>query len=461
MAPGREVHAEGSGNAQMPVLGTGVQNNTFAGGEANRDVVLILNYRNKIAELSAATAVVFSLEVANHGNRTRRLGLRPVGVPAASCSVVPESVVVRPNEAQTAKVVLRAAATTPEAGDREVSIAATDLDIDGRAGGNWASNARQISVLAKPDLFVGVAGAPVRVDGSTTYRTVVTVRNVGNTRLSGNVEVPAAEWLLANIKPGGRPVDASLVTCPGGFELGPGADAKIPVTIAFPDEPGVDQRWDLLLRVSTTRNDLNPRLCRVPLVQLGGAPEPAPAPQIPAVQTETWLSHRAKVPVSLLVAGTIAAAAAGLLLGRSTVPTAAAVTRPTSAAPELASAPIASTQPSPEVSTAAVYSPMPCPTGQWIILIATVEGGYADSDVAMVVRYERDRATRTDRKHVYSINATPFGLACPRVRAWVTRKDKMSTRLLWIGPVASEAAGNRVCSRLKRTSWDCYPRPAA
>jgi hypothetical protein len=79
-----------------------------------------------------------------------------------------------------------------------------------------------------------------------------------------------------------------------------------------------------------------------------------------------------------------------------------------------------------------------------------------------LMQYESARARHVDKGHRYTINATPYPDACPAARARVTRKDRMSTRLLRIGPVASEEAAELTCDRLKKMDdWDCYTRPAA
>jgi hypothetical protein len=463
------VHADGSGHAQMPVLGAGVQHNTFAGSQANADIVLVITHLQRCVEAVPGRATVFSLEITNRGDRARRLTLRPVGVPGSVCAITPGMVVVRPNESVSAKVSLQARAAVPEAGERELAVEAVDADTGAQNGTRWQSNRKRLRILARPDLTLNVAKPPTRDGTSTTYRTSVTVANTGNTRLAGTVQAPSALWIMTNtrVDPGRRFVDASLVRLPGEFELGPGTSAEIPLSVVFPDQPVTEQRWDLLLRVKADRSGIEDRMCSVPVLQLGqsDAPETATPPTAgPPPVEESWMSGRVAVPRVFLVLGfvaIVAAALAGSLVGERLHATPAVASTTPSPSSEVRI--VATTPPAAlDASSATAYTVMPCALGTWVVFLSSSGGSNADAEASTSMRYEAKRARYVDTKHTYQINASRWDDACPKAREYVGKKGGPAWRMVWIGPVQSEQSAKEVCALLQKPNkYDCLWRPTA
>jgi hypothetical protein len=448
------VNAEGTGNAQMGVLGQGQQWNVF-GGADNHDVTVVIAHEHNEIAVRIGTDKRLSVEIINHGLRPRRLSLRVDGFPREVAIIHTTTAALAPGEATRTTVTLRCDSMTPEAGERPLRVVATDLDSDGLS---WRSDAKRILIPPRPDVRLALVG-PENVVAAGRYHAQVDLRNLGNTRVAGSVRF--FDQTDKNIR-------SPEMSFPGGhhnghvtrFETAPGESAPLSLELMFPTQGWRRRRWEMSFQLSVERDDTSDTDHRFWVEQQGRLADLANAvtntfdaarggdPRSVTLRRGALLSGLAVAFVVAAVFGLVAILSPRPQVGTGQPAGSTAVEIPLEEAPPASAAP-------PDI-----YSAMPCVQGGWVIFLGAIAGEDSDTDAQFVFEHETARLGSIAPDSPYTVHASTMDGVCAKALDYVGT-DSPDRRFIWLAPlVSSKAEAKQVCVDLgKPLTYDCLPWP--
>ena len=242
---------------------------------ASRDIQLVIHHEYHEIELEPGQSSSLSVEVYNHGAKTRRLHLTVRGMPSGVWQISEQTVLVPPvserRNVVRVRVRLQCQATEPLAGPGNIHILAEDTKThEFFESGSW-----KILVKAKPALELLLAGPVTRGPDRNTYTAAVSVRNKGNINLKDELKV-ASETVLAAHLQLDRSIELvppSQAHCDGKFDLMPGDESIVRVVIDFNDRPLLSRHRRIPLGPLSGRADIEVQPGYIDIVQSGQLPD--------------------------------------------------------------------------------------------------------------------------------------------------------------------------------------------
>lgn len=452
------VNADVQDQAQVSVLGQGVQHVYFGHQPASRDVniVLVHDGDDAVVELAPPCRRVFSIQITNYGSDARRLQLRAEGMDSVACRVETETATVASGVTVKVDLTLHTTTTRPTAGRYTVRVAAIDLDAERSLW--WTSDQVVVVVKRRPDSDITKVQLTERV-GRNAYAATLLVTNSGNTRES--IRICGAE--LAGLPSTRLDRDAGLVesgrvTASAPAELAPCESRALITSITVPPRRLRNSLWKVPLAiVSTTRSgDGQPsftssKIFWLPIHHPGvisdvaaALPFAAASVRNAAIRLAAWGGRRAGVPrwvLTVLAALLVSTPPLAWLVNRSEAPVAV----PPSSAPSVS--PLGD---SPGLAVPLVIrQPISCRTakGKWVVLLASMKAGDStrpvpparDTLYRIEEYYRRSEYPGAPRRPL-KYSPAPRDVSCP---TWVSR-----FYVLYIGPVQDLGAAKRECNRL-------------
>jgi hypothetical protein len=425
-----------------------VHGDVHIGAHPDHDVEIILQPEQSEVVLDVGSrCAVIPLIVNCHLSQPLTVKLSLRGAPTPRWTVEPSEVTVRAGVPEPAVLRLPCTATEPQAGPKYLRVVAQNRD--GKR--EWQSEPPiTVTVQAKPGLAVQPKVAPSVLKGRKQTITV-TVRNTGNTRLTGSLR----RWTSSASDAGYLPKDA--VEPPKGgtppFQLDPGGTAERPVVVTLPPPEMTARKW--YLPIAAWLEGAN-HPCTVPELAVT---QPGWLKQIPehTRRLTSWgsVKHGPYRRVTLAISG-IAVFIVGLLFGSnvfSSQSTGAgtAVTTPSSRQNTTAS-------PVPPLFEPVHYKRMACATDTSVVYLASMTRREADAYAAYFVQreYGRMNTLKPPLNQRYVIHVSDRSDLCPTLRRRLDQSPSMSeySTFIWISVPTSEASST--CKNLGRPqAFDC------
>ncbi len=429
-----------------------VHGDVHIGAHADSDVEVVLQpERPEVVADVGDKCTVIPVTVNSHLPRPLTVKLSLRNAPTKQWTVEPSEVTVGPGVPAHATVRLPCTATEPQAGPKYLRVVARHR----HGKREWQSEPPiTVTVQARPDLVVDPEVTPNVIKGRQQTVTV-TVRNNGNTRLTGSLR----RWVSPESEAGYLPLEAIGPPATGGtppFQLAPGETEERLVVVTLPPPEVKAKKWHLPIAVWLD-GDTHP--CTVPeltVTQLGWSAE---IPDYVKRLTE-WarVEHGPYRRVTLAIAG-VAVFIAGLLFGANVFSS-----QPTNEGAAVA------TSPSDQIATSSVpplfapvhYEPMACTAGTSVLYLASMTKREADEYAAYFVQreYSRMNTLKPRLNQPYTIHVTDRADLCPALRRLLDQSPSMTeySTFIWIGVPTSEAADT--CKKLGRQqTFDCYGVP--
>lgn len=282
---------------------------------------------------------------------------------------------------------------------------------------------------------------------SNTYRLDVLLTNVGNTRIDGTL-------LVDKTRTGEDVVDPDWITPTDQYvKFGVNRHAELTINVEFDEQPLRDRHWRVPLRLQTRKDGEYIVSREISISQQGALGEAID--KLRALRA--WGGRTTAVRNGVLTVGAVVLLCGGIFLGMISRPESNKETA-SSTDKKGVETPISTTL-APVLASNFYQSMKPCRGDKFVVLLQTLQSG---SDIHVKNAFaDVDRRTRNFIQD-YRVKATKWGDVCQKTREVHTEGQggDLSWRVLWLGPVDSQAAGGDICRRLQLTnSYDCVTRP--